>query len=160
MHPKRNQLRFNSLSIFSLIKCANFDCIRGKIANTLSSMSGTGYLRSWQEVSCTFITDSSGNCQTVSSEYIISNPEINIFPNPSSGLFILAIANEGTSELSTEVFNLKGQLIYRTQKEVITSNTLKEIDLRGAALGTYYNRVLLNDQTTTKKVSVLRTYGR
>lgn len=105
------------------------------------------------------IVDSSGNCSTTTNIITLNYPAINIFPNPSDGMFILAISNEGDKELQVEVFNVLGQVIYNSANETITGNTLKEIDLRGVALGTYYIRVIINNQPVTKKVSVLRTYG-
>ena len=65
---------------------------------------------------------------------------VNVFPNPTSGVFTLNVANAVTSDLNISVTNLQGRSVY--QKLVKSVMSYQEtIDLTARAKGLYLQKV-------------------
>ncbi|OUV54713.1 MAG: hypothetical protein CBC73_04045 [Flavobacteriales bacterium TMED113] len=71
------------------------------------------------------------------------NLEINIFPNPSKGLFNI-ILNENLKEFEVEVINVLGQVVHKEIVENYIINSTKKIDIK-LTEGTYIVNIL-NDE--------------
>jgi PKD repeat protein len=86
---------------------------------------------------------------------LLSNT-IEVYPNPSSGMFYLTVSSEegGTAELA--VYSINGQLVLSTTKTLsLDSNTL-EMDLSGHPAGMYIFRAIINGVQMTKKLILSR----
>lgn len=66
----------------------------------------------------------------------MNNHTVNVFPNPSSGVFTIDLPLEGNNETSIVVLNNLGQPVL-TSSENNTGNIHKQIDLSGYASGIY-----------------------
>jgi len=72
---------------------------------------------------------------------------INIYPNPSNGVFNINLAN---TDNIIEIYNIKGQLIL--SQETNDSNTT--IDLSSQSKGVYILKLQFDEQTITEKIIV------
>lgn len=74
---------------------------------------------------------------------IVSNYDVKVYPNPSNGIFSVAITNSGSgitnSEYRIEVYNVLGEKIYSSQYSI--HNTQYQIDLSNQPNGMYFYRV-------------------
>ena len=82
-------------------------------------------------------------------EYGLSSDEINIYPNPSSGVFFLDL--KSSSNINITVKNMAGQTI-KTQK----LNTSNWIDLSDQVQGFYIIHVTGTNINKVKKVSIVK----
>ncbi len=64
-----------------------------------------------------------------------------IFPNPGQGIFILELDSSHTGRYFLEVYNLPGELIMKTETDILRY----EIDLSKAAPGIYFAKIF-NDK--------------
>ncbi len=86
---------------------------------------------------------------------VLSNT-IEVYPNPSSGMFYLTVATEegGTAEL--EVYSINGQLVYSTTKTLSLDANTVQMDLSGLADGMYIFRANINGLNMSKKLILAR----
>ncbi len=84
---------------------------------------------------------------TVSVEEVTANQEIQVYPNPSSGIFHV----ENAQGASMEIYNVNGQLI----KKMDNATSFQTIDLSEVGNGTFLLRVQ-NQNTITTKVLVIQ----
>jgi hypothetical protein len=78
--------------------------------------------------------------------------EVNVSPNPSSGIFNLNIAGFENEKVNVGVYNTMGQAI--ATKLLTSSNNIIEtsFDLSGLTNGVYYVRVFGQEDYTVKKI--------
>ncbi|MBI1183828.1 DUF5011 domain-containing protein [bacterium] len=107
-----------------------------------------------------YAADSSGNMSSTKTRVVIvekdisiggviSNPQIEIYPNPTSGLVV--VKNTGSSPVEAiRVYNQQGKLVYNsTGKNALAETT---IDLSAYENGVYYINFYLNNAIETRKV--------
>ncbi len=73
---------------------------------------------------------------------------INIYPNPTNGMFNIAISNANFKELIITVVDVQGRLIYNTIDKNIAPDYNKQINIEELAKGIYY--IKLNNGTEVK----------
>ncbi|SEH06508.1 Regulator of chromosome condensation (RCC1) repeat protein [Candidatus Venteria ishoeyi] len=73
---------------------------------------------------------------------------VDIFPNPNSGIFQVALENENYN-MKIEVFNNLGKLVYQNKQ---IGN--RELQLSWLSSGVYFIKVISNEQTYTSKFIV------
>ncbi|MHB8259451.1 MAG: zinc-dependent metalloprotease [Bacteroidia bacterium] len=79
---------------------------------------------------------------------------INLFPNPNSGLFTFAISLNQATNLNFTVVNTLGQVVY-TKTESNVLNTVLSCDLSYLAKGVYYAHITdSNNNRTVKKIII------
>lgn len=79
---------------------------------------------------------------------------LNIFPNPSSDLLNIEIAQADTGRLSIEVFDLKGRILI-TRSPV--KETLTQLDISDLAEGAYYLKMaMLNDDRLLRIEKIIK----
>lgn len=76
---------------------------------------------------------------------------IDVFPNPSTGVFSLALDLNKAYEVEVEVLNLVGQTVWKQEAESTIQQT-KTIDLTELANGVYTLKVYLDGVTVTEKL--------
>ncbi len=93
-----------------------------------------------------YATVDDGSCEyDTSSLEEFSNLEVNIFPNPSNGLFNMVL-NENLTNFEIEIINILGQIVYNESVDNYTINTNKKIDVK-LVKGTYIINVNNKEQT-------------
>ena len=74
---------------------------------------------------------------------------INVYPNPSTGMFTVDL-NKDWSGGEAKIYNVLGEKIY--QSSII--NNKSEIDLRKQSKGIYYLQISNSDKVVTKKIII------
>ena len=75
-----------------------------------------------------------------------------IYPNPSSGEFTLALDLEHKAQLTISVYHFTGKLIYTEEVKVSKSSFSREVNLDQYARGLYYVKVVADEGVITKKL--------
>lgn len=78
----------------------------------------------------------------------ISNSEFGVYPNPTTGKVFISLIDSEYKNLSVEVLNVKGQVVYKT---ILNSN---ELNLYGLAAGVYTIRIVDGKNTYLKKIII------
>jgi PKD repeat protein len=86
-------------------------------------------------------------------ENISGKSSVNIYPNPSDGLFNLTMANIWTN-VKAEVMNLQGNLLFTDLLIPAAGNVSKQINLSYLHKGIYFIRLTGDDGTWVEKVVV------
>lgn len=63
---------------------------------------------------------------------------INIYPNPTTGVFNIAITEAKFSEMTINVIDIQGKVVYSSVDKNVSSNYNKQINLEGLSKGLYY----------------------
>ncbi|HYV93633.1 MAG TPA: T9SS type A sorting domain-containing protein [Chitinophagales bacterium] len=88
----------------------------------------------------------------------LSNTELMIYPNPSNGKFTLDIVlnNADNTEVTINVTDLLGQLVYEQIIPAGDGELHKEIQLDAVQAGIYFVKVRLNDDVYSRKLVITR----
>jgi hypothetical protein len=79
-----------------------------------------------------------------------SEKEIEVFPNPSKGIFTFDFINE--KEAQIEIYNIFGEIVYQAK----LNNQKPEIDLSSKAKGIYFYKLLFPDnKISTGKLIII-----
>jgi hypothetical protein len=78
--------------------------------------------------------------------------QLTLFPNPSSGVFHIALNSTYTGEVIISVKNTLGQTIKQNSISKTASYLESEINLEGEAMGAYFLQVQTSDKTIVKKL--------
>ena len=76
------------------------------------------------------------------------NNEINIYPNPTSGMFNISISNANFAELTISVVDIRGREVYKSVDKNIAAQYNKQLNLEQVAKGIYY--IKLSNGTDVK----------
>jgi hypothetical protein len=90
---------------------------------------------------------------TVGTEEIASIANLDIFPNPSNGQFNVSIELDGIHEVSIEVINTLGQVIYRTSPESIAARQYA-MNLKDVPSGLYQIRVKVDNESLSRTIMI------
>jgi len=82
---------------------------------------------------------------------LISN-SLEVYPNPSSGIFNLIVSNPIPGTADINVFNMQGQKLYTNQYSVDFNSNKLSLDLSGLAKGIYLLNVYINGSRLSKKL--------
>lgn len=81
---------------------------------------------------------------------------LQVYPNPSNGLFKLNYSVTGNETASIEVFNSTGQLVYSESKKAFAGNNVASIDLSAQSEGVYYLKLRVGDAIATKRIVFMK----
>jgi len=76
---------------------------------------------------------------------------ISVFPNPSKGIINLEVNNADGEDITVEIINISGQVVYTRQ---FFNSVHERIDLTSYAKGMYFVKVKDTNSVTTKKIVV------
>lgn len=123
--------------------CSNNICVASNVSQNLNPLNSS--LRNYAK------TDNFG-CITVTSMDDVSNnnESVTIYPNPGNGIFTIQSSEFGTRNL--EIYNMVGQVIYKTT----IKNSQSKIDLSSQPKGIYFIRVISEnkDAISNKKIII------
>ena len=77
--------------------------------------------------------------------------ELQLYPNPSSGIIHLYFPNTQSQQVTIELMNLNGQVIYNNSIPVAQSVSSINLDI---PRGIYFIKVIEKDKTSTKKIVI------
>ena len=77
---------------------------------------------------------------------------LNLFPNPSTGLFKLDMPAFNNTDINVSVYDISGKLVF----ENVYNNGLIQIDLSNQPIGMYSVRVVANDVVMNSKMVISR----
>jgi hypothetical protein len=92
-------------------------------------------------------------CTDVQSGRDLSN-SINVYPNPSNGTFNVSIALPGTTDMTIEVIDMVGKVVYSRNASSVTGNIQQVIDLSSLAKGSYMLNVKVADKSNYKRIVI------
>ncbi len=82
----------------------------------------------------------------------LASLEMNVFPNPSTGIFNLALKSEIGNKIEVNVFDLKGKLLMTRTPIMEQQGEELQLDLNGLAKGMYLLRVRSGDSAIQEKI--------
>jgi hypothetical protein len=86
---------------------------------------------------------------------ISKNSSIEIYPNPSNGIFTLSINGLQDEEIQIRITNVVGEEIYKTQKVNVSGNYSKEISLQNTPKGIYFVQIIdQNNNAVNRKIVI------
>ena len=86
---------------------------------------------------------------------IVSDANISIYPNPSSGNFIVELLNGFIAgEISIDVVNVIGQRVFSSTEKISTAHWKKQIDLHDIARGVYFIEIKTENEFMRKKILI------
>jgi thiol-disulfide isomerase/thioredoxin len=99
------------------------------------------------------------NCSTPSSASISSNSNeviiSEVYPNPSEGNFSMTLQSNYEAELSIEVVDLVGKVVFSSTESVVAGEKLVQFNLNGLNPGQYVLKVTdSSNQTLVKQIQI------
>ncbi len=77
-----------------------------------------------------------------------------VYPNPSTGSFNVTVNNVNFNQLSINVIDIQGKVVYSTTDKNLSSNYNKQINLEGLAKGLYYIKLSTESGVKFQKLIV------
>ena len=78
---------------------------------------------------------------------------MNVFPNPSNGVFLLDINLDGPEEVRIEVRNMIGQTVFESPTQRMQAGEI-QLNLENQQSGIYLMTLWANDRQITRKLSL------
>jgi len=91
---------------------------------------------------------------TTSVQTIDNSISLNVFPNPSQGLFNIELASGVTGEIKLQVVNIAGQVVLDKVIENNSGNLVEKIDLRGQPKGVYLLTIRSKSTEWKQKITI------
>ena len=101
------------------------------------------------------ISSANTNCLPIGINEITLNQNVYIYPNPSSGDFIINVENAGVSVADVSVYNALGEAIIQ-KRIIVPSGGEMKVDLNNKPDGIYMIKMKTSAGTVTKKVILNR----
>ena len=79
--------------------------------------------------------------------------KLSVYPNPTNGKFTVSISNAEATDLTVELVNISGQVVYSNEVKAVYSYN-EDIDASGFAKGVYYLKVNDGEEVKVEKVVV------
>ncbi len=145
----------------NVLTCSPADSYQWQL-NSLDIPGATmqSYIYSQSGLYTVFTTDSNG-CSNSASFLITGVSElvnesfVSVFPNPSSGSFTVELVNGFMDEVSIDVVNILGQIIF-SSSEHNYSSPFKKIDLENVASGIYFIEIRTGNDGVSPDSLIIR----
>jgi hypothetical protein len=79
---------------------------------------------------------------------------IEVYPNPTSGLFTMSIANSTIATVTISVVDMHGKIVYNNLTKGLASEFQEVIDLSGLAKGMYFVQMNFGSETKIEKLII------
>jgi hypothetical protein len=86
-------------------------------------------------------------------EHSFSN-SVNVYPNPSAGVFTLNITNADFKELVITIYDIQGRMVYSADDKNITKDYSRKINIADLSKGMYYLKLDNGAETKTEKLII------
>lgn len=83
-----------------------------------------------------------------------SEPEFNIYPNPSQGVFYISVQKAGIENADMMVFSSIGKIIMEFEGISLSGNSIQKLDLSDQKAGVYYLRIRSENTDIYKKLVI------
>lgn len=93
------------------------------------------------------------SCKTTDS-FLSEDLQLEIYPNPSNGIFMINIEKTGTADVIIKVFDLTGRAIYLSDRGLIEGNYESIIELSNQPAGIYLMEVLVDGERLRKQLLI------
>jgi hypothetical protein len=132
--------------------------IPGATNNSYSALSAGSYEVNVENVSTGCNKQSSpftvtNSCKTTS-PFLSENLRLEIYPNPSNGIFAVNLEKTGTSDVIIKVFDITGRIIYLSDKGLLEGNYETKLDLSKQSAGIYLLEVLVGGEGLRKQLLI------
>lgn len=77
-----------------------------------------------------------------------------VFPNPSSGSVLVSMVAAGNEEVTIEVSNMLGQVVYTTAQSLVAGNNNINLDLDALHNGQYIVKISNDKTSTTRNIQI------
>ncbi|GAI24168.1 unnamed protein product, partial [marine sediment metagenome] len=148
------------LTTLPYILDAGTDFINYEWSTTETSQQITVNSVGWYSVTVTDAND----CSAIDSIYIDElvdvsdlveeNPQINIYPNPSPGNFVLEFIVSEHQNIRLQIFNTIGQVVYYKDIMPLTGKYHQHINLNNCAKGIYNLQLISDTYIINKRIAV------
>ncbi|MDG1331838.1 MAG: PKD domain-containing protein [Crocinitomicaceae bacterium] len=91
---------------------------------------------------------------TIGLDDLFLNGDVSVYPNPSKGDFTIDMTVLGSSDITVQVENMLGAIVYENTPGTVQGNHSENISLGNAPAGMYFVRVLAGEQQLVKKIIV------
>ncbi len=98
------------------------------------------------------ITISNGSSTGVKEINLLEN--MIIYPNPTSGVFNITSNEAKFSEMTINVIDIQGKVVYSSIDKNVSSSYNKQINLEGLSKGLYYIKLSTNNGVKVQKLIV------
>lgn len=123
------------------------------------SVSGVGVF------SISYMVTDANSCQNSTSQNItvidctgieeyVFGESINVYPNPTSGMFNITIANANFAELTINITDIQGKVVFNEVDKNITADYNKQINLEQFAKGIYYIKLSNGAEMSIRKLII------
>jgi hypothetical protein len=102
----------------------------------------------------TYTNDCARAGETVSVSELGLASLISIYPNPNSGVFTLNVKSDEAKNMSVEVLDVRGALVYTQSYGKVNGEINRTIDINGSAQGIYFVKVTLGSETAVYRLTV------
>ncbi|MEL6255562.1 MAG: PKD domain-containing protein [Bacteroidota bacterium] len=93
------------------------------------------------------------NVATTNIQDDLLNTQVNLFPNPSNGVFLLDINLDSPEEVKIEVRNMIGQTVFESPAQRMQAGEI-QLNLENQQSGIYLMTLWANDRQITRKLSL------
>ncbi|MCG8698152.1 MAG: T9SS type A sorting domain-containing protein [Bacteroidales bacterium] len=85
-----------------------------------------------------------------------NNPKVTlgVYPNPNNGLFKLELSSTSAEQLTVELYNNSGQLVFRNEYEKAEGKFQKQVDIRNEMPGQYILRVICGNDIVVERLTL------
>ena len=85
----------------------------------------------------------------------IGKGQINLFPNPNQGQFQICVSKMAQEEISINIIDLSGKIIYSRIIKPISNNEIVDMEIGGLGKGLYFIEIFTNEEKVTQTISIL-----
>ncbi|MCZ2247356.1 MAG: T9SS type A sorting domain-containing protein, partial [Bacteroidia bacterium] len=154
LYPIGNPYTFNpALNIYSI-----------KDMSPPSYPSGYVYYQVRANIPYTCSSDSNSYHQSISNTVGFGNAlgldeqisifDVNVYPNPNNGLFVIAIETGSTENIQLGVYNSIGELIWEKELESVHGKQQIQVPIAHVSQGIYHLRARTNNKVINKKLII------